>query len=112
MLRSQATRLERTLRTSDLLVAAGVALFVFRLRGAAPAGDNSALLTLAVAATLAYPMTLNGLGLYSSQRREGLGRLLGRFVVGGALVAAALVVTVFALGRAEWSSMAASLAFG
>jgi exopolysaccharide biosynthesis polyprenyl glycosylphosphotransferase len=111
MLRSQAPRLERALRTVDCVLAAVVALAVIRARGAPASEDVFPLLVLASVATLAYPIALGGLGLYRSQRRESLARMLSQLAIGGGLVAAVLVGTVFALGRAEWSHLAATCAF-
>src|SRR5262245_37698117 len=111
MLRSQAPRLERALRTVDCVLAAVVALAVIRARGAPASEDVFPLLVLASVATLAYPIALGGLGLYRSQRRESLARMLGQLAIGGGLVAAVLLGTVFALGRAEWSHLAATCAF-
>jgi exopolysaccharide biosynthesis polyprenyl glycosylphosphotransferase len=111
MLRSQAPRLERALRTVDCVLAAIVALAVIRARGEPAAEDVFPLLVLASVASLAYPIALGALGLYRSQRRESLARMAGQLAVGGGLVAAVLVGTVFALGRPDWSHLAATCAF-
>jgi peptidoglycan/LPS O-acetylase OafA/YrhL len=50
------------------------------------------LLVLASVATLAYPIALGALGLYRSQRRESLVRMLGQLAIGGGLSAVAAVL--------------------
>jgi exopolysaccharide biosynthesis polyprenyl glycosylphosphotransferase len=103
--------LERALRLGDHLVAASVALLALQSYGAPPSGDVFPLLVLLTAGTLAFPLALSSLGLYSSQRRESLWHVLRLVLVGGGLVAAVLVATTFALDRPGWSQAAAALAF-
>jgi exopolysaccharide biosynthesis polyprenyl glycosylphosphotransferase len=111
MLRSQALRFERALRTADFFVAAVVALAVIRWSGAPEASEVFALLVLASVATLSHPLALGALGLYHSQRRESLVHLVGQLAVAGCLVAAVLIGTALALGRRDWSNLAAECAF-
>src|SRR4030095_1297957 len=73
--------------------------------------DVFPLLVLASVATLAYPIALGALGLYRSQRRESRAGRLGQLAIGGGLVAAVLLSTAFALGRPDWSHLAATCAF-
>jgi len=111
MLRSQAPRLERALKTGDYVLAAIVALAVIRSRGEPATEDVFPLLVLASVATFAYPLVLAALGLYRSHRRESLARLLGQLTMAGGLVAALLAGAALALGRFDWNHLAVTIAF-
>src|SRR5262249_50334465 len=111
MLRSQAPRLERALRTVDFILAAVVALGVIRTRGVPPANEVFGLLVLASVSTFAYPLTLGALGLYRSQRRESFSRMVTQLTAAGGLVAAVLIGAALALDRPEWTNLAAECAF-
>ena len=84
MLRIQSHRLHTALVTVDVALSGALLLAMLsvpRLSGL-DAGENwvmtPSLLAVALVACLAWPMTLQQLGLYDSQRLIGLERVLGR----------------------------------
>ncbi len=87
MLRDHSRELDALLQLADLVLAAAVfVLVVSRLPGGVTATDLSGLLPLGLVSTAVWPLALRSLGLYDSQRRQGLLDLLRR-LAGVALLA-------------------------
>jgi len=98
MLRSQAQRFHKLLFVSDVVLAAAGIAAAIRLTGAAPTATVHSLewlLLFAVLGVATWPIALDALGLYESQRRRSLAQVLRR--VAASFVLVALVLTGAAL---------------
>ena len=109
MLRSRGGLLERLVWAGDHAIAAAVTLASVDFWGPA-AEEPLPLVVLAIVGTLAFPICLRVLGLYSSQRRESLARMAGRMLGAAALVGGALLGAALAVERPEWSTLTATIA--
>jgi exopolysaccharide biosynthesis polyprenyl glycosylphosphotransferase len=103
MLKSGARQLSALIRWVDIALAAGVFLAVLALPAMSPAAGAEAaapwkLLALGLVACLGWPLALDRLGLYQSQRRSLLLGVLGRFLLAGFLPTAAMAAAAALLG--------------
>jgi exopolysaccharide biosynthesis polyprenyl glycosylphosphotransferase len=99
VLKAHARLIGSSLLAADVLASAVVylvALAIPELFTADPAG-TPALLIPGLVASLAWPLILDQLGLYTSQRRQGLSHVFARLMVAGTLstVLVAAAVTLF-----------------
>jgi FlaA1/EpsC-like NDP-sugar epimerase len=112
LLKTHADRFESALLALDVVLAAWVFLAVFQLSGTRlTGGDAATLVVLAVAAVLTFPIAMSQVGLYASQRRSPLLRVLMQLAVTGAFTTALLVGLVLLLGRPEWAWWTGRCAF-
>ena len=97
MLRSQAQRFHKLLLASDVVLAAGGVVAAIRLTDGPSIAFQSIdwLLLFALLGVIAWPLALDALGLYESQRRRSLAQVIQR--VGIAFLFATVVLSVAAM---------------
>ena len=86
MLRDHSRELHSAVLSSDLLLSALIFGVLVSLPGMAPGASGYPvfrLLALGLAASLAWPLSFQQLGLYGSQRRLGAERIFARLLVAG-----------------------------
>ncbi len=75
MLRALSREIDATLQLADVVVSAALFVLIVRIPGFGVAGTGLALLPLALAASLAWPIALRALDLYDSRRRDSVGEI-------------------------------------
>jgi exopolysaccharide biosynthesis polyprenyl glycosylphosphotransferase len=106
LLRVHAKLLHSILLVVDVLVSAGVFLLALSVpslhTGSLPDAGPASLLLTGLVASLAWPLMLDELDLYASQRRRAVAQMMGRMALAGA-IAITLVAIAAALTQAPVS---------
>jgi exopolysaccharide biosynthesis polyprenyl glycosylphosphotransferase len=99
MLRSNASRLQKLIRFVEILLAGSAFAFALRLSGdvSFQGASIERLLVLAFLGVAVWPVALDALELYESQRRTSLSRVLLRVVAAGVIATTTTTIAQVAL---------------